>query len=272
MPEKEVEFVPALYNMARFDAGLPTTHIVLGSNLARLPWVKALLVANKAIFIDRSLTGRAAFDQHLAISERITEIIDSGGHVWIAQAPGRSKNGRDETHAGLLKMLAKARGGDQLGPQVLSGLVRPLAMRYDVNPCDVHLIHERLTGLKTEKDDEISMRTGLEGWKGVVRIAEGQAILTDDFTNDRAEWEDFAVRVDTAMDALNIQGQWAHEAGRALSSGDYSQLSNGFQERIQWIKNALGESGNALEADTLNGMVCEIYREGSTRRAEVNHS
>jgi len=263
---------PALYNMARFDAGLPTTHIVLGSNLARLPWVKALLVANKAIFIDRSLTGRAAFDQHLAISERITELIDSGGHVWIAQAPGRSKNGRDETHAGLLKMLAKARGGDQLGPQVLSGLVRPLAMRYDVNPCDVHLIHERLTGLKTEKDDEISMRTGLEGWKGVVRIAEGQAILTDDFTNDRAEWEDFAVRVDTAMDALNIQGQWAHEAGRALSSGDYSQLSNGFQERIQWIKNALGESGNALEADTLNGMVCEIYREGSTRRAEVNHS
>ena len=48
-----------------------TTHIVLGSNLARLPWVKALLVANKAIFIDRSLTGRAAFDQHIAISERI---------------------------------------------------------------------------------------------------------------------------------------------------------------------------------------------------------
>ena len=34
---------PPSITWPRFDAGLNTTHIVLGSNLARLPWVKALL-------------------------------------------------------------------------------------------------------------------------------------------------------------------------------------------------------------------------------------
>ncbi len=260
---------PALYNMARFDAGLNTTHIVLGSNLARLPWVKALLVANKAIFIDRSLTGRAAFDQHIAISERIAKITDQGGQVWIAQAPGRSKEGRDETHVGLLKMLAKARGGDRLGPQVLSGLVRPLVIRYDVNPCDMYLVKERILGTKTEKDDERSMRTGLEGWKGTVRIAEGPSIDADDCTNDRTGWESYAYKVDHAMEAMNIEGQWAGEANQALEFGDFSILSDGFLKRIECIGESLEEAGNGLDPSTLKQMACEIYREGSTRLNSV---
>lgn len=260
---------PALYNMARFDAGLKTTHIVLGSNLARLPWVKALLVANKAIFIDRSLTGRPAFEQHLAISERIAEITDQGGQVWIAQAPGRSKDGRDETHVGLLKMLAKARGGDQLGPKVLDGLLRPLAIRYDVNPCDIHLVKEKLSGSKTEKDDERSMRTGLEGWKGKVRIAEGPAIQTDGYTTDRSSWESFAHQIDEAMAGLNIEGQWAKEAGHALTSEDFTGLSKGFSERIHCIQDSLGEDGEGLTHEALTRMACEIYREGSARLAPI---
>lgn len=263
---------PALYNMARFDAGLATTHIVLGSNLARLPWVKALLVANKAIFIDRSLSGRAAFDQHLAISERIAEITDQGGQVWIAQAPGRSKDGRDETHVGLLKMLAKARGGDRRGPEVLSGLVRPLAIRYDVNPCDAHLVKEKLLGTKTEKDDERSMRTGLEGWKGKVQIAEGAAIQCEDCLNDRSGWESFAYKVDHAIQGLNISGQWAHEASSALTDGDFSGLSEGFIERVNWIEGELGETGDGLSRDGLIRMTCEIYREDSPRLSPVTSS
>ena len=256
---------PALYNMARFEAGLPTTHIVLGSNLARLPWVKDLLVANKAIFIDRSLTGRAALGQHLAISEHIAEITDQGGKVWIAQAPGRAKDGRDETHVGLLKMLAKARGGDQNGPAVLSGLLRPLAIRYDVNPCDMRIVKERVLGSKTEKDDELSMRVGLEGWKGKVQIAEGEAVLSDDCTNDRSGWESLAFKVDSAIADLNIRGQWAQEAGNALAEEDFSALSDGFLERIQLIETGLDKEGVDLNQAELKRMVCEVYREVSPR-------
>ena len=136
---------------------MDTTHIVLGSNLANVHWVKDLLVANKAIFIDRELTGRAAMEQHRGLSERIASIVRGGGHVWIAQAPGRSKDGKDETHVGLLRMLGMAWGGEELGAGALKGLLRPVSMRYDVNPCDALLLREKLTGRKAEGDDELSL-------------------------------------------------------------------------------------------------------------------
>ena len=34
---------PSLYNLARVEAGRPTTHIVLGTNLANKPWVRDLM-------------------------------------------------------------------------------------------------------------------------------------------------------------------------------------------------------------------------------------
>jgi hypothetical protein len=255
---------PALYNLARFDAGLPTTHIVLGSNLARLPWVKSLLVSNKAIFIDRSLTGRAALEQHISLSQTISDIVDNGGHVWIAQAPGRAKDGRDETSVALLKMLAKARGGDELGPKALANILRPIAIRYDVNPCDGLLIKERLIGTKDKKDDERSMKSGLEGWKGVVRIAEGATMCADQ-ENSREGWAAFARSVDHAIVALDIHGQWAHEAKTALSRGDNSGLSAGFKDRIAKVGQKLEQFIGPVDEAKLTTMMCEVYREGTTR-------
>lgn len=255
---------PALYNLARYDAGLPTTHIVLGSNLARLPWVKALLEANKAIFIDRSLSGRAALEQHITLSQTISDIVDDGGHVWIAQAPGRAKDGRDETSIALLKMLAKARGGDDLGPQALAHIMRPIAIRYDVNPCDALLIKERLIGAKDEKDDERSMKSGLEGWKGVVRIAEGATLQTD-HENSREGWAAFARSVDHAIVALDIHGQWAHEAETALTRGDSANLSSEFEARIAAVGEKLEQFIGPVDRPKLTTMMCEVYREGTTR-------
>lgn len=255
---------PALYNLARFDAGLPTTHIVLGSNLARLPWVKSLLIANKAIFIDRSLTGRAALEQHISLSQTISDIVDDGGHVWIAQAPGRAKDGRDETSVALLKMLAKARGGDDLGPRALANILRPIAIRYDVNPCDGLLIKERIVGTKDKRDDERSMKFGLEGWKGVVRIAEGSTLQAD-HENSREGWAAFARNVDHAIVALDIHGQWAQEAETALALKDSSNLSAAFAERIAKVGQKLEKLIGPVDKAKLTTMMCEVYREGTTR-------
>ena len=107
---------PALYNLARVEAGLDTTHIVLGTNLASIPWVKEVMQLNKALFIDRSATGRAALEQQISLSNRIAEVVADGGKVWIAQSPGRTKNGVDKTHPAILRMLALAHGGEKGGP------------------------------------------------------------------------------------------------------------------------------------------------------------
>lgn len=254
---------PALYNLARVEAGRPTTHIVLGSNLAGLSWVREIMVANKAIFIDRSLAGRAALKQQIDLSGRIAEIVRKGGHVWIAQGPGRAKNGLDETSGSLLRMLALAWGGEELGPAALDGLVRPVVTRYDFNPCDRFLAQEKLTGEKPDGDDERSMIAGLEGWKGKVQIAEGQGLASAEW-REKGDWNLMATAMDEAMKALDIRGQWALEAKSALDMGKPDGVSPGFRERMTEIADALRKEGVLASWDAVAMVACEIYREGTS--------
>lgn len=253
---------PALYNLARVEAGRPTTHIVLGSNLARLDWVRRIMEANKALFIDRSLSGKAALQQQLRLSKEVANIIRDGGHVWIAQAPGRAKNGWDETHSGLLRMLALEWGGEEIGPAALDGLLRPLAIRYGCNPCDGLLIEEKIKGSKTEQDDERSMLLGLEGWKGKVRMAEGGTISTAGLDQD-AGWPELAKEIDRQMDLLAECSPWAAAARSAFETEGATTLPKDLQQRAHDIREAHQDTLGALSEETLLRHLCEVYREGS---------
>lgn len=254
---------PALYNLARVEAGFPTTHIVLGSNLAQLDWVRDLMIANKAIFIDRTLSGRAALQQQIDLSRRIADIVEDGGQVWIAQAPGRAKAGRDETHGGLLRMLGLAWGGEEKGPRALEGVLRPVVIRYDVNPSDALLVREHVTGNKGHRDDIVSMKLGLEEWKGRVRMAEGRDVDTD-LPVDKEGWGLLAKEVDRSMAETGIAGQWAREAEMALRRRNFDGLSGAFAERMESVKRECAEWGLELEETDLADAMCRVYREVSS--------
>ena len=251
---------PALYNLARVEAGRPTSHIVLGSNLVRLDWVRGLMEANKAIFVDRSLSGRAALQQQMELSGKLARIVQDGGHVWIAQAPGRAKDGVDATSASLLRMIGLAWGGEEKGPGVLNGIIRPLAIRYDVNPCDAALVKESWTGRKTSEDDERSMLTGLEGWKGRVHMMECPT-LDVEAEPDREGWAQWALAVDDAIHGTGLSGQWAHEAETALESGDGSGISTSLRARIEAVGQELEAAGCMRSMPELETALCKVYRE-----------
>lgn len=255
---------PALYNLARVEAGRPTTHIVLGSNLARLDWVRRIMEANKALFIDRSLSGKAALQQQIRLSKDVASIIRDGGHVWIAQAPGRAKNGWDETHSGLLRMLALEWGGEEMGPAALNHLLRPLAVRYGCNPCDGLLIEEKIKGSKTEQDDERSMLLGLEGWKGKVRMAEGSTISTEGIDKE-AGWVELASEIDRHMDRLVECSPWALAARSAIEEGAETSLPLDMQERARSLRDAHQATLGGLSEEILLQHLCEVYREGSRK-------
>lgn len=251
---------PSLYNLARVEAGRPTTHIVLGTNLARKPWVRDLMAHNKALFIDRTLAGRAALLQQKQLSEDIARIVDDGGHVWIAQSPGRAKDGIDQTHAGLLRMLGLALGGEEKGAAALDGLLRPLAVRYDVNPCDAMLVKEKATGLKEEGDDEVSMREGLLGWKGRVRLAEG-APLNLEGMEGKESWSAAATSVDHNMAALDAQGQWAQFATDTLLHPHAPIHDGDFLARWEQCRRQLESWRIPVEAEAARRWFAEVYRE-----------
>lgn len=242
---------PALYNLARVESGRDTTHIVLGSNLAGHPWVKQLMVLNKAIFIDRTAKVRAAWEQQQKLSERIANIVQGGGTVWIAQAPGRAKSGLDKTHPGLLKMLGLAWGSDSMGPAALDGLLRPLVIRYDKNPCDALIVKERLLGQKVPGDDEASMRLGLLGQKGRVQLWEGDPIHTGDL-EQRKDWSIVAERLDEAMASSGIHGEWSRLA---------DPVPEAFTSRLLHIQTALADSCPAASLEQLKLHLLEVYRE-----------
>jgi hypothetical protein len=96
--------------------------------------------------------------------------------VWIAQRPGRTKNGNDKTEAGLLKMFNMSGGIDFAGSFRELNIV-PLAISYEYEPCCAAKIKEllsiKLTGsyLKRPEEDLMSIITGITQPKGRIRIS-----------------------------------------------------------------------------------------------------
>jgi len=250
---------PALYNLARVEAGLDTTHIVLGTNLAEIPWVKEVMQLNKALFIDRSATGRAALEQQISLSNRIAEVVADGGKVWIAQSPGRTKNGVDKTHPAILRMLALAHGGEKEGADVLSGMVRAVAIRYDVNPCDARVVAERIRGEKLPEDDVVSMLEGLRGWKGKVRLAESTPFHFPGMVGKEG-WSEAAGTVNRAMSNLPVRGAWADAAEEELRTGNGLEDS-ALSERVQHIGTKVSGMLPGTDPADIKECALEFYRE-----------
>lgn len=252
---------PALYNLARVEAGMDTTHIVLGTNLADIPWVRDVMDLNKALFIDRNATGRAALQQQIQLSTNIAEIVSNGGRVWIAQAPGRTKNGVDKTHPALLRMLGLAHGGEKQGASVLNGLIRSVAIRYDINPCDGRVVAERIRGKKLPEDDVASMLEGLRGWKGKVRIAESAPLEFDD-TTGKGSWAAAAEQVDETVSGLPVRGGWADAAEASLRNPDSiadSELAHRIDDIREWVKDLMP----GVDRGIVRECALELYREST---------
>ena len=126
-------------------------------------------------------------------------IIDDKESVWIAQREGRAKDGNDVTQVSLLKMLAY--GGDEDKFEYLKSLnLLPVAISYEFDPCDILKVKESIAKErnlhyeKNEKEDEISMVTGLSGFKGRIHISIGNIIQNefDDILHHETPKEQFS--------------------------------------------------------------------------------
>jgi hypothetical protein len=108
----------------------------------------------------------------------ITKGTDS---IWIAQREGRSKDGNDMTQPALLKMLNMSNKASFCdGFNELK--IVPMAISYEIEPCGSEKVAELKKRQsdpnfqKTEKDDLLSMASGLKNAKGQIHIQFGQPI------------------------------------------------------------------------------------------------
>ncbi len=193
-PERRAVFVSnhrdivcdaALFTFGLHRKGWESPFICLGDNLLVNPFVVDLVKMNRGVTVKRGLPPRELLRWSHALSWLVTNAVtdcgSEGASVWIAQREGRAKDGSDETHPGVLKMLALASDG-----AILDALDRlhltPVAVSYEYDPCDalkareLYLTQAQGSYQKEPGEDVRSMALGIRGYKGRIHIEIGEEV------------------------------------------------------------------------------------------------
>jgi len=195
---RDIAMDPALVDLVLDRHGHKTVRIAIGDNLLSKPFVSDLMRINKSFVVKRSVQGRREKLQALTLLSRYIRhsITSDREPVWIAQREGRAKDGRDRTETALLKMLtlSKARG-EEFGSALAALNVVPVAISYELDPCDVLKARElhalRTTGEyhKSQYEDIESIYRGIFGNKGRIHVAFGTPLDASCATDDVAAAE-----------------------------------------------------------------------------------
>jgi hypothetical protein len=179
---RDIVLDSALLNVEMYKFGYKSTEIAMGSNLLIYQWIEDLSRVNRSFIVKRNIPVRQMLESSKLLSSYIRQTITNNGNsIWIAQREGRSKDGLDQTSPALLKMLNMSNKREFVrGFQELR--VVPMSISYEIEPCGNEKVAELLKRQsdpdfhKTEKDDLLSMISGLKNQKGRIQIQFGTPI------------------------------------------------------------------------------------------------
>lgn len=167
----------SLLNACLFEKGLSMTTSAIGDNLIKKPFLHTLSRLNRNFAIKRGLSGRALFESSLMVSEYIHKsLLRENRSVWTAQREGRTKDGNDSTHKGVLKMLTLAEEGENPFGFFEKIRVVPISISYEYDPTDILKMPELLAKsrdekyVKSENEDFVNLLRGIMGTKKRIHI------------------------------------------------------------------------------------------------------
>jgi 1-acyl-sn-glycerol-3-phosphate acyltransferase len=183
---RDIVLDSAFLNYLFFIEQIPTTRIAIGNNLLQKSWIQDLVKLNKNFIVHRDVHARQAYDYSMRLSAYIrNSIIDENVSVWIAQKEGRTKNGIDQTQAGLIKMFCMA--ATNLSIDAIVDLhILPVSISYEFEPCAGAKAWENYNKFKFGKyekfigEDLNSMKNGIALPKGRVQFSFGNEIVKSD--------------------------------------------------------------------------------------------
>ncbi len=203
---------PAISQYVLFTNGFGTSQLCVGDNLLSNPYVEILLRSNKMIKVIRGISARTLYLSSMLLSRYIRQTITGGeSSVWIAQREGRTKDGKDSTEQGLLKMLDMSGSKDFVANFKELNML-PLSISYEYEPCDILKAREVLISrttkyVKRENEDVESILYGLKQWKGNVHLNIG-APLTEEELEEASQCvkNDRYLYIRSAVDKRIIEG------------------------------------------------------------------
>lgn len=179
---RDIVLDAAFLNVMLYDVGYGMTQIAIGDNLLIRPWIKTLVRLNNSFIVKRGVGVRQMLDVSGTLSAYIHHTIkETKESVWIAQREGRAKDSDDKTQASILKMLNMGGDADIL-TNIMSLNIVPVAISYEYDPCDFLKAREfqqkrdNPDFVKSQRDDLLSMETGILYDKGRVHFTMGSPI------------------------------------------------------------------------------------------------
>lgn len=176
----------SLLNACLYEHGLRMTTSAIGDNLVKKPFLKTLARLTRSFIIKRGIPSRELLESSKKISAYIRHsLLRENRSVWIAQREGRTKDGNDMTHKGVLKMIGMAADpGENILDYFKKINIVPVSISYEYDPTDVLKMPELLAKARSEayvkgdNEDFNTLLNGIIGQKRGIHIHIGD-VLTD---------------------------------------------------------------------------------------------
>ena len=173
----------SLLNASLYEHGLSMTTSAIGDNLVKKPFLNTLSRLTRNFTIKRGLPARELLESSKITSAFIkNSLLRENRSVWIAQREGRTKDGNDETHKGVLKMISMAADDGQVIEYFQKLNIVPVSISYEYDPTDVLKMPELLAKanseiyVKSENEDFITLLSGIMGQKKRIHIHIGEVL------------------------------------------------------------------------------------------------
>jgi hypothetical protein len=179
---RDIVLDSAILQVLLSDHGHATSEITFGSNLMTNQFIIDLGKVNRMFKVNRGGSKMELLRNSQILSHYIRYTISTKKtSIWIAQRPGRTKDGNDRTEAGLLKMFNMSSKEDFIASFSELNIV-PLAISYEYEPCCAAKINELLgilaNGIYQKKpgEDLQSIISGIMRFKGRIHLSAGRPV------------------------------------------------------------------------------------------------
>ncbi|WP_309640898.1 1-acyl-sn-glycerol-3-phosphate acyltransferase [Flavobacterium sp.] len=173
----------SLLNAALFEHGLVMTASAIGDNLVKKSFLLTLSKLNRNFLVQRGLAPRELLQSSKLMSEYIGQLLlRENRSVWIAQREGRTKDGNDATHTGVLKMLAMGSDEENLMDYFKKIKVVPVSISYEYDPTDALKMPQLMAEanneiyIKEKNEDFMTLLSGIMGQKKRIHIHIGDVL------------------------------------------------------------------------------------------------
>lgn len=173
----------SLLNVCLHEHRLVMTASAIGDNLVKKDFLKTLSKLNRNFVVQRGLPPRELLESSKLMSEYIAQLLlRENRSVWIAQREGRTKDGNDATHSGVLKMLAM--GSDEKNVMNYFKRIKivPVSISYEYDPTDALKMPQLMAEAndeiykKEKNEDFITLLSGVIGQKKRIHIHVGKVL------------------------------------------------------------------------------------------------